>query len=317
MGVVSADIAWEEEARFEQQSREWRSQYKVLMSRIDDGPKEMLAGLPRLNPYQPHPKDSDALVSEFFPRRMKGTNFWDLDIRWSTDIDVSSSPLAEPAQIDIQSVSRTIPALFDSSGNAIVNVAGDFYTEPVPERNVTDLVFRVTKNLPINLPDWVLSHPDTVNRDTLKIRGLTCDPGTLYFGGLQIGPEQNVPGATDTISTLNGKSIPFCTATFELNYRSIGWTLLVPNWGYFQLVPVKAQKAQKIEVAGGKPLRIKKIPFHYTRQRITVGPIGDYPPHPVFLDSNGAAIINPTIDQIISLEYDLHDKQTFQLLPLK
>jgi hypothetical protein len=221
---------------------------------------------------------------------------------------------AQPAQIEIQSVKRMIPALLDADGNAIVNVAGDLFTDPAPERQITDQVIRVTKNIPLNLPAWTDELPDCVNSDTLIIRGRPRAPGTLYFGEISIGAEQNVPGATDTISTLNGKTIPFTTVSYELHYRRQGWTLVVPNWGYFQLVPVKAQKGKKIEVPGKKPLRLKAIPFQYTRQRITVGPIGDYPPHPVFLDANGAAIINPTFDQIVTLEFDLHEKKAFSQL---
>jgi hypothetical protein len=133
-----------------------------------------------------------------------------------------------------------------------------------------------------------------------------------------------VPGATDTISTLAGKSIPYCTASLEITYRPQGWTVIVPNWGYFQLVPNKApldssKTAQGAANALKSQLKmtralIKKI-GPYTRQRITVGPLGDFPPHPVFLDANGKAMVNPTFDQIVTLEFDLKQKMPFKVLP--
>jgi hypothetical protein len=321
MGVVSYDIAWDEDARIEQQRREWRATAKVLMANLTDGGFEMLMGLPKLNPYQPHPKDQAAFVNYFFPKRIPGTNYWDLEVRWSTDVDVSINPLAAPAQIPIQSVARQYPALFDSNGNAICNLAGDMYTEPNVERTVIDLVFQVNKNIPIQLPGWILTHPGCVNSDTVTIRGLTCPPGTLYFSAIGVGSNQNVPGATETISLINGKATPFCTTDFELSFRRDGWTILLPNWGYFQLVPTRI--IPNLENTALKPKQILRLARNlynkigpYTRQRITIGAIGDYPPHPVFLDGNGAAIVNPTFDQIVTLEFDLHDKQPFNVLPL-
>lgn len=310
MSLVSCDLDWEEDARIMQTSREWRAFYKVLMSHVDDGPREMLTALPKLNPYAPHPKDSFALVAEFWPQRIRGTNFWDLQVRYSTDVDVALNPLRAPAVIEIDSVTRTIPALFDADGNPIVNVVGDFYTDPPVERNITDLVIKIQKNVPLVLPDWPFLYPDTVNADAVKIRGRTFPKGTLYFGAVRIGPEQNVPGSTDSVSTLV-KGTPYTTIEFELNYRRQGWTILLPNWGYFQLVPTSSN-ARKADTSGlqiapkrAKKIRVKQFRKGFVRQRITIGPIGDYPAHPVFLDENGTAIANPTFDDIITIEADL------------
>ena len=321
MSVISCDLKWEENARIEQTRREWNAMYSVLMSAVDDGPREIYQGLPKLQPYQPHPKDPQALVAEFYPVRLPGTNFWDLSLRYSTDVEIAASPLALPAVISIDSVKREIPALYDADGNVIVNMAGDFYTDPPTTRTITDLVFKFQKNLPLNLPQWITTYPDCVNSDTVVIRGLTCLPGTLYFGALSIGPEENIPGSATSTSTLV-QGQPYTSVQWELDYRRDGWTLFLPNWGYFQLVPVRKQAGGTIAVStktnkGGK-MKVKPIPAGYRRERIIVGPVGDYPSQPIFLDINGAAIINPTPDQIVVLEYDLHDKLPFSgVLPMK
>jgi hypothetical protein len=320
MGVLSVDTAWEEEARIEQSSREWRAGFKVLCSDVNDGPKEVLQGCPTLAPYQPHPKDPAALVAEFWPKRIKGSNWHDLEIRWSTDVDVSTSPLTLPPVITIDSTTRSIPTLFDIDGNPIVNMAGDPYTDPVSERLVVDKIFKVSKNLPLVLPDWTDTHVGAVNNDSVRIRGRNYDPGTLFFGALSIGPEQNVPGSTDTISTLL-KGTPYTTADFELWYRAQGWTLILPNWGYFELVPTAKQQGKIINLevpgAGAKKIRVRSIPAGFVRRRILVGPVGDFPSQPVYLDVNGRAIINPSLDQIVTLQFDTNYKQAFSQLPLK
>lgn len=330
MGILSLDLSWDERARIQQQHREWNAVYKILMSNITDGPREMLEGMPfqgtDLRPYAVHPDDPAALVAEFMPQRLTGTNVWDLAIRWSTDVDISTSPLSAPAQVQTDTVLQEVPALFDVNGNVVCNVAGDLFTDPPLTTTVVGTVLRVTKNLPTSLAGWTQTYPDTVNNDTVTIRGQTYPPGTLYFSKLQIGSDQNVPGATDTISTLSGKSTPYATASFELTYRAQGWTVIVPNWGYFQLVPNQAPLDSSTTAQGAtnalksqlKMTRalIKKI-GPYTRQRITVGNPGTFPPHPVFLDARGKAILNPTFDQIVTLEFDLRQKMPFAVLPFR
>ncbi len=315
MGLLSCDLDYEEDARIEQTRREWRAFYKVLMSNVNDGPREILNALPKLQPYQPHPKDPAALVAEFWPQRIRGTNFHDLQVRYSTDVDVEQNPIGLPAQIEIDSVTRMIPALFDSDGNPIVNTAGDFFTDPPIERMTTDLVIKISKNVPLALPDWPFTFPDSVNQDAVTIRGRQFDPGTLYFGAVRIGIEQNIPGSTNSVSTLI-KGTPYTTIEFELNYRRQGWTMLIPNWGYFQLVPqsnsktkeISAKRAQSLARSGNSRALYKPIMptmTGVTKQRIVIGPIGDYPERPVFLDIYGQAITNPTFDNIIVIGANL------------
>ncbi len=320
MSLLSCDLKWEEEARIEQTRREWRAIYSALLSNIADGPREILMGAPYLAPYQPHPKDSAALIAEFWPKRIVGTNFWDVELRYSTDVDIVANPLAMSPVITIDSVKRELPALFDSNGNPIINLAGDFYTDPQSTKTVTDLVFKVSKNVPLNLPAWITAYPDCVNSDAVTIRGLTCPPGTLYFGALSVGAEENISGTATSTSTLV-QGTPYTTVSFELDFRRDGWTILLPNWGYFQLVPRRKTNGSSAVVANDKTgkkqtIRTRGVPAGYDRQRIIIN--GDYPPHPQFLDAQGALILNPTFDQIITLEYDLHDKLPFGgVLPLK
>jgi hypothetical protein len=308
MSLKSCELSWEEEARIEQTRREWRALYTVEMSDVADGTREIYMACPKLQMYQPHAKDKAALVNEFAPKRRAGSNFWDLWMRWSTDVEVALDPTQEPPVIDMDTVEREIPALFDVNGLPIVNVAGDFFTEPLPTRSISDLVIQIEKNIPLNLPDWPFDFLDTTNSDTVRIRGRQFAPGTLYFKRTRIGAEQNVPGAADSISTLV-QGTPFTTVNCEMHWRAQGWTIILPNWGYVQLVPTAKQKGsiQVQEVPGkkAKKIRVKGVPAGYARQRILLGPAGDAPSHPCFLDVNGAYIPNPKLSDIVTLQFDL------------
>ena len=314
MSLLSCEFKWEEEARFEQTRREWRAFYIVLMSDVNDGPAEILKGTPKLAPYQQHPKDGQAYVAEWTPKRIPGGNWWDLEVRYSTEVEQLGNPLTMPADITIESNLRDVPAMFDIDGNPIVNTAGDLFTDPPPTRKVVDQVIKVSKNIGLNLPSWIQTHPGSVNADAIRVRGLIYPPGTLFFGPHAVGPENNIPGQGNTLSTL--QSPPYTTVEWEMWYREEGWTELYPNRGYFEIVPVKKQTQTPEDAKAGK-VRVKFPTFQYVRRRITIGPLGDYPPEPVFLDANGAAIINPTFDNIIILEYDGNKKRPFNVLPLK
>lgn len=324
MSLLSLDPAWEEEARIQGTSHEWRAWLKCIMSRDDDGPREILQD-PRgakFAPYQPHPKDPDALVSEFYPRRdAPGANVWLVEVTFSTDVDVTSNPIGMPAVVTRETQLREIPAVFDVDGNPLLNTAGDLMTDPPAVRKQVDQVFKIQKNLPLNLPDWTDTHPGCVNSDSIRLRGRTYQPGTMFFAALSIGAEMNVPGSTDTISTLRGT--PYTTADLELWWRADGWIEYYPNRGFFQLIPKGNLKFPKnAEIPGGrlamKQLKgaFNKLP-PYQRARCTVGPLQDLPSEPVFLDANGQMIINPTFADVIAIAYDGFQKQAFSVLPLK
>lgn len=308
MSLIRCDLADEEEARITQTAREYTVWYKAFLSKQTDGVREILLGAPKLNVYSPHPVDPEALVAEVFPKRIRGTNIFDLQIRYSTDVDFAASPLAQPAEISIESVLRNVPALLDVNGNLAINTAGDLLDDPIPEVEIFEGVIKISKNIPILLPSWVSLYNGAVtNSDGVQIRNLQFPPGTLKLASVSIGAEQNV-GFTSG-STIN--SVPFCVCEVELNYRADGWTTLIPNRGFFQLVPKNRQQVVKVPSGNIKKWRFRTIPDGYTRQRVTVGDPPDYPPEPVFLDVNGAMITSPNFSNIVMLEFDFHDKVQF------
>jgi len=317
------DVKWEEEARIMQTAREWRAWIQVECSQVDDGPRELSIALPKFAPYSKHPKDGAALVNLFYPKRKTaGSNWWDIEVTWSTDVDVTGNPLAMPAEWTLDTEMREIPAIFDANGNALLNTAGALMTDPPATRKIVDETLHFTKNVSLRLPDWVRTHPGCVNSDSVTIRSQAYPPGTLWFASRQVGREENVPGATDSISTLRGT--PFTAVSGTLMYRQDGWIEYYPNRGWYQLVPVnKSLKTAKgAEIQGGKrTLQQMRAQFRksadYQVWPCLYANFGDKPQEPSFLDSNGQMIQQPTFDNIILLAYDGYKKAAFNDLPLR
>lgn len=320
--LVSCDLAWEEEARVTTTGSERIAWYKAFCSSVYDADREILLGAHAISPRAPIvPYDSDPLnparlVAECYPRRISGSTWFDVQVTYSSDVTIEQNPLNEPAAITIKGQRREVVSLFDSNGLPKMNTAGDLLGDPVPTKPVTDLIISVSKNVSLSLPAWILDYVDTVNSDTVRIRGLIFPPGTLCFAGdVDVGEELN----TESIN--NGvRQIPYTTVGFQLHYRAEGWTTLIPNRGFYQLVPRSATAAQVVTAAfkTKKPMPLSLPKFPYDRQRILVGTTPpDYPDEPQFLDPNGAFIENPTPDQIVVLEFDDYDKLPFGQLPLK
>ena len=320
MALVSLDLAWEEEARVTTTGSERIVWYKAVCSSVFDADREILLGalnFPQspIVPFMPDPKNPARLVQECYPKRIPGSAVFDIQVTYSTDVSVSN-PLNQPAEITITGQRRDVVALFDANGTPKCNTAGDLIGDPAPTRMVTDLIFSVSKNVSLKLPAFLTQYLDAVNSDSVRIRGLTLDVGTLLFcGEIKVGPEQNS-------GPQQGNGIqqpPYTTVEFELHYRADGWTTLVPNRGFFELVPNPKAVLGPPLLPGDVPIKVGKdgkVPkFPYVRQRITVGNPPDYPAEPQFLDLNGAAISNPTPDDIVVLEFDDFAKLPFNALP--
>src|SRR5262245_24632977 len=295
MSLLYCDEAWDEETRIDQTNREYIRYFKAQCSAVADGAKEILLGRPDLAPFQPHPKDNAALVSEFFPKRIPGSTLFDIQVTYSTEVNVTDNPLAEPAKITIDTAEHSRIQFVDADGKPKINTAGDLIDDPPPEVEDCDIVFNVQKNLPIRLPAWILLYPNAVNNDTIRVRGLTLEPEKVKFKHLAIGEEQFQ------------NKVDFCAVAFQLHYRRVGWTTVVPNRGFNQLV--------KKEVSGKKGKQ-------FVRQKITVKDDGGamaYPTEPQFLDKDGKALDPDTItaEKIVLLEFDDNLRLPFSALPLK
>ena len=226
---------------------------------------------------------------------------WQIEIEYATKAPKKDdpNPLNRPAEITLDGNETQIPVYQDGEGTWYVNTAGDLL-EGVTE-DYEQPVWRVAKNL-AKTPQWILRYPGAVNSDTVRLDGLTFQPGELRLKRLRRGGVQEE----------NDQS--YYSLSYELHFREGGWLRQIPNRGHHEI----AATGRVIWGQGG-------LQSEYERRRILVGSPAAPTEEPVFLNQHGAAYrdedgnvrtkLDP--DEIVMLEFKRGQRLPFSVLPLK
>jgi hypothetical protein len=325
MALISCELAWEEEGRTTTTGSERIAWYKAFCSSAFDSDKAILTGAHSVNPpapivpFDPDPVFGARLCVESFPKRISGSSWFDVQVTYSTDVPFDENPLSTPPEVTIDFQGREIISLFDVNGNPKVNTAGDLLGDPAPTKETYDLIFNVSKNFAIDQYTWLLQYCDSVSGDDVRLKGLTLPAGTLRFAPRGVGKDENVTAFGAGI-----KNVPFVNVNFALVYRAIGWTNIVPNRGFNQLLPVgKPQPPSLINNNASfatKNLvrsRYKAPKGKFVKMPILIGSPPSPATEPQWLDANGLAIPYPLPGNVILLEWDDYVKLPYNQLPLK
>jgi hypothetical protein len=289
----------QDDGRAEQGNRlEINRYFLAKATSVNDGVLEIWRSRRDLLPYQPHPNSPRLRVQSNEPKRREGTLLWDVEVRYSAELEErekDENPLARPAKISWSSAMYQRATLFDADKKAIRNAAGDLF-DP---QDVEDerWVISVKKNVAA-VPKWILNYRMVVNDGNVRIQGLTFPKETLRLQGLSISEEQIE------------NNVPFYVVSFELHFREEGWRRPLINRGYNELVESKDPDKP------GKRL----IP-------ILMGLRGaeERPQDPAFLDREGKAyrdssgqVTNDILpSQIVTFQVKFHKTKPFGTLPLK
>lgn len=325
MSLLACDLAWEEEARTTTTGSERIAWYKAICSSAFDSDKTILLGAHSVSPPAPIvPFDQDPifparLVVECFPKRISGSSFFDVQVTYSTDVPFDLNPLSTPAEVTVDFQGRDIIALFDVNGNPKVNTAGDLLGDPAPTKETYDVLFNVSKNMPVDGNAWVLQYVDTVSNDDVRLKGFTLPAGTLRFIPRGIGKDENTQAFG-----IGVKNIPFVNVNFTLAYRAVGWTNIVPNRGFNQLLPFGrplpsniVNNAASVATRNALKQRYKPPKGKFVKMPILIGSPPSPATEPQWLDANGLAIPYPLPGNVLLLEWDDYDKKPYNQLPLK
>jgi hypothetical protein len=314
MGLLWIERAYEEEGEDGQGTEETIERYRLEMDDVKDGKKEIRDAVsrpnkmsdgtaPPLTPYSPHPDndtDQQIFVKTFRPvRQAAGSNIWDLEITYSSEVDLPDNPLNEPMEWDIDTDVQEELSFRDADGKPYLTTAGSLIETG---NEVPRIVLSGSRAIPTNWPDWLLQYGGAVNEDDVRIKGKTWPALTLKITKLKIGKDATSPsGGSD-----------YCQFNIELTYNKNGWQFEVPNRDFYQLIPRPPDKGST------KPTPAKKQ--KYDRVKIHVKNehgVPEEPTEPQMIDKNGLLIPVPTTANIVVLTFNKNLRLPFSVLPLK
>lgn len=249
---------------------------------------ELRRSLPELQRWQPHPTEAGFYVEKFSAEQHPNSRFWNVEVTYATRTD--KSPLDAPWKWSVSSQSLSSYTLVDHQGRMMLNTAG-FPFEPF-ERKERILIFRGRKNVP-KWPGWLLTYPECINADAVRVNGQNCAPKTLALAGLSIEEPQEE------------NEVEFSPLTLELHYRESTWLTVVPSKGFRERIPLDTPIAQQAN--GGKKFLTIPITDDYEQ------PFQE----PQFLDADGRALRDPKPEDIVLLKFQIPAAKAFSALQLR
>lgn len=281
MSVLSCELVDSGEVRVDRRGASTLvDQYIARMSSIDDRLTALRRGLPRLQRWQPHFREPSLFVEDFEATQIQWTPNWRVRVSYTSELD--PNPLDKPLGVKVRSQSIDAYTLVDHEGRLMLNTAGDPFQPQ--QKKETIWIFSCTKNV-ADYPLWLLEYPETINLDSVRIRGVTFPPRTLALVTVQI---------EDYVEENDTRYLPL---GLELHFRRSTWQSFIPSRGY---------QAYFDDPEGGAPVK----------RRITLDD-GSYPNEPQLLDRRGRWIQNPRPQDVYMLKFQLPRALPFGALPLR
>jgi len=224
-----------------------------------------------------HPEDANAFCISLDVQNTSPWKGWIVTANYSDERTIDDTPTDDAASISWGSEQFQKPAVFDLSGNLIVNSAGDPF-DPPAMMDDSRRVVTVEKNLAV-VPSWILDYQDAVNSDDFTVDGVSIGIGKAKMQAVTVGARQRRNGTI------------FRTVNFTIHLQREGWLLDILDAGF------------RRKISGG-------------RENIRNSGDGELPTAPVPLDGNGQPIDDPTPTNCVFLQFAVYKTRAFSSLPL-
>lgn len=225
-----------------------------------------------------HPEDANAFCIGLQVENTSPWAGWTVTANYSDERTIDDTPTDDAASISWGSEQFQKPAVFDLSGQLIVNSAGDPF-DPPAMMDDSRRVVTVEKNLAV-VPSWILDYQDAINSDTFTIDGISIGVGKAKMQAVTVGPKQR------------RNSTVFRTVNFTIHLQRDGWVLDILDAGF------------------------NRIPTGDTSNRVPITLDGVLPSAPYPLNGAGAPLKNPSPVNCVFRSFNVYKTRTFSTLPL-
>jgi hypothetical protein len=232
-------------------------------------PTEVLRHRDVPKPFDPHPEFPPAFVDTVFIEQVN-PRLYRLDVPYTTvrrpgeKREALDNPLNRKAEIEVETTTLREIIETDLEGNPLVNTAGDLLVGVEEDETLWDIA--IVKNVRPTLPAWFEDYGNALNRDSVRIKGVTARKMQLKISGVKIPDSQAENG------------IEFIRLSIRMLYRKKGWERRFLNFGLRE------------KVFHSLPFEAGQVGF---QSYSTLEPIRDHKGHvieqPVALDAEGRA----------------------------
>jgi len=210
------------------------------------------------------------------PDAQDGFANWTVTEEYDSVYELAENPVFEPAQIEWDGEKFEEVAVYDNTGDAIINSAGDPYENVMRER--TRRVVSIRKNVS-SVPTWIITAEDAVNSSAFTVDGITVPTGMAKLGAPKLGAWQ----------IRNG--IRYREMSMQMTLNKDGWNLQPMEVGF--------------RYRNGSGDLVK-----------AVSDDGTDPTNPVCLKADGTLLANPTPSTVVYGDWDVYPEFNFNTLPL-
>jgi len=226
------------------QGREWLVQTDSKTDR--EAVVGTATGLPTYGEVHPAPVNASmpTYAKEITYEPFEGPLAWLVKVQYHSARELNNDPVDDEILVSWTSEIYTEAIFEDTSGNAILNSAGDYFIDPTPTREASQLIAKIKANV-LSVPTWVITAQNAVNNGPITIGGLVIATGLARIQRLDIS-ERKKRG-----------TIAFYELSFEVHIKREGWHLEPLDAGFRVLeggVAVQARDDNQDEVTTPVPL---------------------------------------------------------------
>lgn len=226
-------------------------------------------------PGKVHPNDSRAYCIGARPQNDMGPLGWICAATYSTKRELATLPENDDIEISFDEEDIDAAAIKDRDGDAILNSAGDYPSEPIMYQD-SILIAKIELNVPA-LPSYLRAYRKTINADAFKIEDITVDAKHARVKRMSIGKKR--------FRAAN----PYRSVSIELailDNDEDDWEIRYADAGYRKKVSGKLVS-------------------------MTLDGDGTEPTSPLFLDGSGGQLANPTPGTVVFREAKVYRLKPF------
>lgn len=248
-----------------------------------------------------HNNDSSAWCQR---RRARNEGFsklvWIVTINYSTERELSTSPLSDPVQISWDTESFQSIVTKDIYGNGILNSAGDPY-DPAAEKDDGRWTVTTRKNV-TSAPAWLLSYRQAVNNAPFTIDGITVATRRGKVQAINISPAQR------------RNDVAFRVITIRLQLKDEEWDLSLLDAGFHEIGGSGAGSGAGSGSGCECPTRVDCCGSG--QRKLIILCECEEPVVPVLLDGAGHVLADPNIYNAVFRTHRVYNEKDFSILPI-